>query len=93
MLAVAGLITLVAALVSGLLPALRSAGADAASSIPAGDGGTTHGFRTRAASRIRDGLLALEAAFAVVLLVGALLLGHSLARLMAVDGATPQTPS
>jgi putative ABC transport system permease protein len=85
-LAVAGLVTVAAALVSGLVPALRGAGAAAATAVRGGgDGSTTEGFRTKAAGRIRDGLLALEAAFAVVLLVGALLLGHSLARLMAVD--------
>jgi predicted permease len=85
-LAVAGLVTVTAALVSGLVPALRNSGAAAATSVRGGgDGSTTEGFRTRAAGRIRDGLLALEAALAVVLLVGALLLGHSLARLMAVD--------
>jgi putative ABC transport system permease protein len=85
-LAVAALVTVAAALVSGLVPALRGAGAAAAASVRGGgDGGTTEGFRTRSARRIRDGLLALEAAFAVVLLVGALLLGHSLARLTAVD--------
>jgi hypothetical protein len=83
------LITLMAALVSGMLPALRSVGAGSALAIR----GTTEGFRTRAARRIRDGLLALEAAFAVVLLVGALLLGHSLARLMAVDAGYPRIPS
>ena len=85
-LAVSGFVTVAAALMSGLMPALRGAGAAAATSVRGGgDGSTTDGFRTRAAGRIRDGLLALEAAFAVVLLVGALLLGHSLARLMAVD--------
>ena len=90
-LAFAGLATVVAALVSGLVPALRGVAAAAATSVRGGgDGGTTEGFRTKAASRLRDGLLALEAAFAVVLLVGALLLGHSLARLMTVDaGYTP----
>jgi predicted permease len=85
-LAVAGLVTVAAALVSGLVPALRGVGAAAATSVRGGgDGSTTEGFRTKAAGRIRDGLLALEAAFAVVLLVGALLLGHSLARLITVD--------
>jgi putative ABC transport system permease protein len=86
------LVTLLSALVSGLLPAIRSAGTDALLSIRGGDGSTTDGGRTRATSRIRDALLALEAAFAAALLVGALLLGQSLARLMAVDaGYTPDT--
>jgi predicted permease len=85
-LAIAALLTVVVALASGIVPALRGAGAAAAAAVRGGgDGGTTDGFRTRAAGRIRDALLALEAAFAVVLLVVALLLGHSLARLIAVD--------
>jgi predicted permease len=85
-LAVAGLVTVLAALVSGLVPAFRGAGAAAASAVRGGGhGSTTEGFRTKPAGRLRDGLLALEAAFAVVLLVGALLLGHSLTRLMGVD--------
>ena len=85
-LAVAALVTVATALLSGIVPAFRGVGVAAASSVRGdGDGGTTAGFRTRAGGRLRDGLLALEAAFAVVLLVGALLLGHSLRRLMTVD--------
>ena len=85
-LAIAVVATIAVALASGVVPALRGAGAAAAAAVRGGgDGTVTEGFRTRAAGRIRDGLLALEASFAVVLLVGALLLGHSLARLMTVD--------
>ena len=50
-----------------------------------GDGGTGDGFPRRA-RRTRDLLLVGEAAMAVVLLVGALVLGHSLARLLASIG-------
>jgi putative ABC transport system permease protein len=91
-LAAAAVVTLAAALISGLLPAIRSAGADAIASIRGGDGGVAEGFRTRGARRMRDGLLVLESALAVVLLVGALLVGHSLVRLMNVDaGYTPES--
>ena len=87
---VSGIVTITAALVSGLLPALRAARGAVASSVRGAGDSSTEGFRTRAATRLRDGLLALEAAFAVVLLVGALLLGQSLARLLRVDaGYTP----
>jgi predicted permease len=85
------IVTIGTALVSGLLPALRAARRAVASSVRgAGDSSAAEGFRTRASARLRDGLLALEAAFAVILLVGALLLGQSLARLLRVDaGYTP----
>jgi predicted permease len=91
-LAFAMLVALTAAVVSGLLPAIKSAGADAIASIRSGDGGVSEGFRTRGARRMRDGLLVLESALAVLLLVGALLVGHSLERLMSVDaGYTPES--
>jgi putative ABC transport system permease protein len=88
----AAVVTLAAALISGVLPAIKSAGADAIASIRGGDGGVSEGFRTRGARRMRDGLLVVESALAVVLLVGALLVGHSLVRLMNVDaGYTPES--
>ncbi len=91
-LAAAAVVTLAAALISGLLPALKSAGADAIASIRGGDGGVAEGFRTGDARRMRDMLLVLESALAVVLIVGALLVGHSLVRLMSVDaGYTPES--
>lgn len=78
-------ITLVAALVvgvsSGLAPALRGMRTDLAGSIRAGDGRTMAGGRTR----VRSGLLAAEAALAVVLLVGAALVGRSFVALTSVD--------
>lgn len=84
-LAVAALTTLAAALLSGVVPALRSTDRDATTTLRSGDGGVGEGFRGRSARRWRDGLLVVEAALAVILLVGALLLGHSLSRLMNVD--------
>lgn len=81
----AALVSVVAAVLSGVAPAFRGAGAAPASAVGGAGGASLDGVRTRAGRYLRDGLLALEAAFAVVLLVGALLLGHSLARLMTVD--------
>lgn len=78
-------VTLLTALLSGALPAVRSARAGAFLSLRSGDGGVSDGFRTRRVRRLRDALLVVESALAVVLLVGALLVGHSLARLMNVD--------
>jgi putative ABC transport system permease protein len=73
------------ALGSGLAPAWRGARFDLAESLHGGDGATAGGFRGLRARRLRDGLLIVEAAFAVVLLVGASLLAHSFVRLTRVD--------
>jgi len=72
----------VAALASGLVPALRSAGADPAASLSrsAGDRSVT-----LKGSRLRDALLVVEASLATMLLVGAALLGRSFAALIRVD--------
>ena len=80
--AAAALFTAVA---TGLAPAVRGTRIELAGSLRGGDGASAGGFRGARASRIRDGLLAAEAAFAVLLLVGALLLARSFGRLMAVD--------
>jgi putative ABC transport system permease protein len=77
--------TIVTALASGLIPALRGTQLNVAESLRGGDGAITDGFRGARAARWRDVLLATEAAFAVVLLVGATLLAHSFVRLMNVD--------
>src|SRR5262249_43384325 len=82
--------SIVTAIVSGLAPALRGARFDVAESLHGGDGATAGGFRSLRARRLRDLLLAAEAAFAVLLLVGAMLLGRSFVRLTHVDaGYTP----
>jgi putative ABC transport system permease protein len=73
------------AIVSGLAPALRGSRFNLAKSLNGGDGATAGGFRDRRARRLRDGLLAAEAAFAVLLLVGAMLLARSFIRLTEVD--------
>jgi putative ABC transport system permease protein len=81
--------TLAAALattvIAGLAPAVRSARVDLAESLRGGDGATAGGFRGRSGTRLRDGLLVAEAAFAVLLLVGATLLARSFLQLTHVD--------
>jgi predicted permease len=76
---------LFSAVLTGLAPALRSGRVDLADSLHGGDGRTAGGFRGASASRLRDILLVAEAAFAVLLLVGALLLARSFVRLTHVD--------
>jgi putative ABC transport system permease protein len=83
-LAFAVLASVITAVVSGLAPTLRGA-QTVSESLHGGDGPSTGGFRSASARRLRDGILAAEAAFAVVLLVGAALLARSFARLTAVD--------
>jgi predicted permease len=73
------------ALAAGLAPAIRGTRFRLAESLQGGDGSTAGGFRGRRARRLRDVLLIVESAFAVILLVGAALLGHSFVRLMRVD--------
>jgi putative ABC transport system permease protein len=73
------------ALAAGIAPALRGSRFDLAESLRGGDGATAGGFRGRHARRMRDGLLTAEAAFAVLLLVGATLLARSFVRLTHVD--------
>ncbi|MDQ3170527.1 MAG: ABC transporter permease [Acidobacteriota bacterium] len=74
-------LSLVAGTLSGLLPALRGSRTALSSAMRSGD------VRTATASGRGSGpvLLALEAALAVVLLVGAALLGRSFANLLDVD--------
>jgi putative ABC transport system permease protein len=82
--------TIGTALISGLLPALRGARFDLSDSLRGGDGASAGGFRGIHARRLRDTLLVVEAAFAVVLLVAATLLARSFIRLTNVDsGYTP----
>jgi putative ABC transport system permease protein len=79
------------ALFSGLAPALRASRVNLADSLHGGgDGASAGGFRGQRAQRLRDVILGAEAAFAVMLLVGALLLARSFVRLTHVDaGYTP----
>jgi putative ABC transport system permease protein len=77
--------TVLTALASGLVPALRGARCSLSASLHGGDGASAGGFRGPAASRLRDALLASEAAFAVMLIVAAVLLARSFVRLVNVD--------
>jgi putative ABC transport system permease protein len=77
----AGAVTLVTALVFGLLPALRFSRTGAATAL---GGGRRAGAGPRA-SRLRGALVVAEVALALVLLVGAALLARSFAALLAND--------
>ena len=74
-------VTVLAALASGLLPALRASRTSPAPSLREGAGASS----SVATQRMRSGLVALEAALAVVLLVGAGLLFRSFSALLSVD--------
>ena len=74
-----------AAIATGLAPAARSARVDLSDSLRTADRSSGTGFHGRRAGHLRDGLLVVEAAFAVILIVGASLLARSFAQLMAVD--------
>ena len=80
-LSVAALVTVLVGVVSGTAPALRGARVNLAAAMQA-DGARSVGTADRS---MRRGLLVVEAALAVVLLVGAVLLGRSFVRLMQVD--------
>jgi len=72
----------VAALASGLVPALRGAGTDPVAALGGGAGDRSV---TLKGSRLRDALLVVEASLATMLLVGAALLGRSFVALIRVD--------
>ncbi len=77
--------SLAAAFVSGLVPALRSTRVDLFQAFRGGEGSVSASAYAHGARRLRLGLLIVEAAFAVVLTVGASLLAHSFLRLTRVD--------
>jgi hypothetical protein len=81
-LAFALLISLVTGVAFGILPALRSAGAHPQEALKSGSYTTTEGRR---GVRVRDLLVAVEAALSAVLLITAGLLIGSFVRLMHVD--------
>jgi len=70
---------------SALVPALQATRIDLADRLRGAEGGRGGGFRATHAQRLRDALIVLEAAFAVVLLIAATLLTRSLIRLTSVD--------
>jgi putative ABC transport system permease protein len=80
-----GLSTGFAVLTTGLVPALRGSRADPSGALLGADRSSGSGFRGTQARRLRDGLLVVEAALAIVLIVGASLLGRSFLRLVSVD--------
>jgi predicted permease len=73
---------LVSGLLAGVLPAVRGSSGAVAAAMHDGDLRAT----SATARRVRGGLLAIEAAVAVMLLVGAGLLMRSFASLLSVDG-------
>ena len=75
----------VAAVISALLPALRSTRADLFQAFRGGEGSVSASANAPHSRRLRLGLLIVEGAFAVVLAVGASLLAHSFLRLTRVD--------
>ncbi len=81
--------TALATFAVGIAPAVRGAGVDLGvdlyGAFRGADGSSSTGFRGARARRLRDGLLVVEAAFAVILVVGASLLARSFVRLMQVD--------
>jgi putative ABC transport system permease protein len=83
--ALTGLVTIFTAFVTGLAPAIRSANTDLQATLHGGDGASAGGFRGVRATWWRDSLLVGEAAFAVLLLVVAVLLARSFVRLLNVD--------
>jgi predicted permease len=78
-------ITLVAAVATAVAPAMRLGRVDMADALRGADRSAAEAHRGALARRLRDTLLVLEAAFAVILIVGATLLARSFLRLMAVD--------
>ena len=76
---------MIAAVAAGLAPAARGARVDLTDAFRGADGSSSTGFRGARARRLRDGLLVVEAAFAVILIVGAGLLATQLRSADAVD--------
>ena len=74
-----------AAVIAGLAPALRSTRVDLFQAFRGGEGSVSATANAPHSRRLRLGLLIVEAAFAVVLAVGASLLAHSFLRLTRVD--------
>lgn len=80
LLAFTGVMTLITTLLAGILPSLRATGRNVGEVLKAGGRGVSGG-----ASRVRTGLLVLQAALSVVLLVGAGLFVRSLAGARSMD--------
>ena len=88
---IAAALAIAVALLAGLAPAMRNADTDVAGGLRGADGAIGEGFRGRRANVFRRVLLAAETALAVLLLVGATLVGRSFGNLINVDpGYSPQ---
>ncbi|HUU34940.1 MAG TPA: ABC transporter permease [Vicinamibacterales bacterium] len=74
-------VSLVTGLVFGVLPAMRGSSVDAATQLKSG----TRTTEARAGTRLRSGLVVVQVALGVVLLIGAGLLIRSLSKQMQVD--------
>jgi putative ABC transport system permease protein len=79
------LATMLATLAAGIAPAIRGSHVELSDALASADRSSGSGFRSAHARRLRDGLLVVEAAFAVILIVGASLLARSFVRLLGVD--------
>src|SRR5205823_12630008 len=77
MLTIAAAAAVFTAVASGLAPALRGSRIDLVAAMRGDDDTSAGGFRGPRARRLRQVVLAIEAAFAVILLVGAMLLTRS----------------
>ena len=77
--------TVAVAVAAGLVPALRSTRGELFQAFRGGEGSVSATANVSHTRRLRLGLLIVEGAFAVVLAVGASLLGHSFLRLTRVD--------
>src|SRR5262245_42846097 len=82
---IATTLSIAVAAIAGLVPALRHGSVDVAGALRGADGAVAGGFRGRHAQALRRLLLASQTALAVLLLVGAGLLGRSFVNLMHVD--------
>jgi putative ABC transport system permease protein len=85
MMLIAAVASMFTAVASGLAPAVRGSRFNLVAAMRGGDDTSTGGFRGPRARRLRQYVLALETAFAVILLVSAGLLARSFVRLLNVD--------
>ena len=78
-------IAIISAIAFALLPALQLSAPAHAAAMQKGLASSRPGFAQYAARRLRDSLVVLEIALAVVLVVGAALVGRSFAKLLSVN--------
>jgi putative ABC transport system permease protein len=85
MMTIACVASVITAVISGLAPAIHGSGIDLVAAMRGGNDTSADGARGPRALRLRQSVLVLEAAFTVILLVSAGLLGRSFVRLLNVD--------